>query len=205
MDIQQLLESLNEDQRAVINTAINNEKNIGISKYQTKDKEALKLRGRLKDLGYDSEKYKDFDEFATEIKGTKPKLVEQETTLASLNETLKKLQLDISNEKQAKEEAVTKNNKQLLIGKLEKSFGDKLYGSKFLINDIVNNGDYKIDNDNITFGDTDYEAYVTSILDDNKSNLIATPNAGGNNNVVTNEPIAKSSFLTKVLAEQNKE
>ena len=92
MTLAELLATLPEQHREAVGnhfaSAIETEKQIGISATKSKNNELLSAQGKLESLGYDKDKFETFDSFKDTISKTKQTASDSTITIASLNEKL---------------------------------------------------------------------------------------------------------------------
>ena len=76
MNLEELLGKIESDElKEAIVSIVNEEKQKGISKYSKKDKEVLKYKSALKEVGYDTEKYSDIDAFISDVNLAGPQAI----------------------------------------------------------------------------------------------------------------------------------
>lgn len=177
MDLDSLLESLTEEQVTVITEAISAETEVGKAKYRSKDKEVLKFKTALKEMGYDnsSEKLEEFIE--------KKKAV-AEPVEPSLSDKALKSELDALKADLAKEKADAK--KANLFNKLQAELGDKLIGSKLIIEDAIRNDRFDLDGDTLVYKDGEDVLNASKgfeAIKEENSSAITTNQTGGTGSV----------------------
>lgn len=158
------------------------EKQKGITLYQKKDGELLKLKNSLKETGYDPESGKNFKDYLTELSTKAKASTEAEVTINTLNSKLSDLTekfAEAQNKQRAAEEASVKDS---LKTKLTTLLGDKVYGSKFVIDNLVAKGEVKkIDGKevwNVDGADVDFNTGLDKFLKNN-ADIVKSSQAGG--------------------------
>jgi hypothetical protein len=188
MNLDEMLKKLSslengEELAEAVMTALESEKERGIASTRKKDKDVLKLKATLKDLGYDKETFDDLDSFVENIKKTKDSTVKSELTINTLNDRVNELILDLKKEREAKEAITTKAKVKTLEAELQSTIGDKFFGAKYLIKDLISSGSVDIDEDgNKYFKDGDtlvpWEKGIESLKEKNKDILKVSQSAG---------------------------
>ena len=163
---------------------VGKEKEKGISSYQKKDKEVVKLKGMLKELGYDKDTYDSIDEFKSSIQKAKDKADNSDMTISSLNSKIETLTEQFNKAEEQKTKLAEKNKKSTIYNKLNKSIGDQLYGSEYVIESLINNKKVDMNGENVVFrnGDdvVDFDTGVKKLLDENKDILKVNQKSGNN-------------------------
>jgi len=178
MDLNKLLELLEPEQRDVIKDAIEAEKQRGIAASHKKNVENEKLRSRLKELGYDSEKYESFDAFKKDILSTKEKATESELTLAQLNDKLQDLTEKYNKSIETANKIKQERDGAIIKDKLKNALGN-IYGSEYLIDNILLKNELTlVDNKIQTADGKTFEEYTNEILEANKDNMKSVQTTG---------------------------
>jgi len=149
MTLEEILSKLeSEDLKESIVSLINDEKERGITATRKKDKENLKLKTDLKDLGWDKDEYPTFDEFKESRSDIKKTATDSKLTIATLNDKLNSLTDELVNERvEAKRiKRVSKENK--LSAELTSKISGSFFGAEYLIKTLISDG--KVDLDETT-------------------------------------------------------
>jgi len=161
---------------------VNEEKSKGIALYQKKDGELLKLKASIKEAGYDSSKHETIKDF---VKSLSEKASTSETdklTINTLNEKLSDLENKWTEASRKQQEAETKANKESLKSKLTTVIGDKVYGSKYVIDSLIDKGEVrKIDGRDVWSvdgTDLEFDAGLDKFLKSNSDILKSTKTNG---------------------------
>ena len=176
-----------------IQSLVNEEKQKGITLYQKKDGELLKLKNTIKEAGYDSSQHETLKEYVTSLSKKAATSDEATITINSLNEKISDLTEKFSTSQREQQEAVTMATTESLSSKLTGSLGDKLYGADYVIDSLLRNGDVKKVDDRATWSidgtELDYdqglEKFIKQsgdILKSTKTNGTGTP--GDSSNIV---------------------
>jgi len=195
MNLEEILAKIESDElKEAIVSKINEEKEKGISSYSKKDREVLKYKNALKDLGYDHEKYNDVQEFIESKKSVEQTATDSKLTIATLNDKLNELTATLESEK-AQAEAIKRSAKEnKLTAELTKTIGGEFYGADYLIKSLITDG--KVDLDEATnqvfFKNGDdlipFEKGVEKLKEENRDMLKVTQaggtgDKGGNGNI----------------------
>jgi len=190
MTVEELLKTITGDSAESIKeeivNLINIEKEKGIASYNKKDKEVMKFKNALKEIGYDSTKYDTIESFLSTYKDEQTQREnassEEKITINSLNEKIMNLSNTLEKEAQEKTALKLKSDKEMMTNKLTQAIGEKVYGSKFLIESLILNGTVSMQDDNIVWGSgdsaVDLETGVNSFLENNKD-IVKSPQNGG--------------------------
>ena len=172
MDLEELLSVLPEEYKDTVANLVNAEKQKGISEYKKKDSEVMKYKALVKDLGYDSEQYSNVDEFKQSTKTKLDTAEKSSLTLKMLNEQLTDLKSQLTNEVNSRVEKETKFKHEKIRNVLNQEIGNKLYGSKYLIDNIISSNQLDLNDDSIVSKDgKDLNTFITNILEENKDSL----------------------------------
>jgi len=163
---------------------VNAEKTKGIETYQKKDKEALKLKNAMKELGYDPDVDGDLDNFVTKSKSKKVDVESSKLTIAQMSEKLTTLETQMAQEKLRADTQRQRADREKINSKLTSTIGDKIFGSKYIIESLITNGKVKIVDDNVVFSEGDdiipFDTGINKVLEENKEMLkVAQKNGGG--------------------------
>ena len=164
MELEELLKTLDEEQVSVITKAITKERETGISKYRAKDKEVLKFKNALKEMGYDSTK-QELDNFTRTV-AKKGDSKEGDISTKALETKLSELEASL--EKERNEARTAK-----ITSKLSEGIGGKLINSRLIIKEAIENGSFDLDGDKLVYKDGDnvydadkgFEAIMTTYKD----------------------------------------
>jgi len=190
------------------------EKQKGISLYQKKDGELLKLKSSLKESGYDPEGGKNFKEYLSELSSKAKASSDAEITINSLNSKLSELNEKFIESQAAQRRASEDSIRESLRSKLTQTLGEKVYGSKFVIDTLIAKGDVrKVDDKevwNIDGADVDFSTGLEKFLKNNadivkSSQVTGTGEPGrGNRTVQDNSKLTVDEALldVKSLAKQ---
>lgn len=189
MGIEKIMEQLNKLEFDGKDTLIEEivgvveaEKTKGIESYRRKDQEVLKFKNALKELGYDSEKYADVSEFIGTVKKKDESLTKKELTISELNNKLLDLETKWSAERESAKQIAEKANRNKMLAELTSNIGDKLKGSKYIIESLINNGRVTVVEDRVAFKDgesiVDFNTGIQKVLEENKDLLIVSQKTG---------------------------
>jgi len=156
VDLETVLNSVESDEiKEAIVSLINVEKEKGISAYRDKDREVLTWKSHAKDLGWDSTKYSNVDEWKTAIKNTDKKVSDSTLTIAQLNDKLNSYVKELELERENTRTIQKKSKEHKLQAELTNKIGADFYGSEFMIKNMISEGMADIDNDSIVIRDGD--------------------------------------------------
>lgn len=189
MSIEKIMEQLNKIQfdgkDSIIDEivgAIEAEKQKGIESYRRKDQEVLKYKNTLKELGWDSEKYSDVTDFISNIKKKDEVVSKKDLTISELNNKIVDLESKWTAEREIAKQTAEKANRNKMLAELTTAMGDKLRGSKYIIESLINNGRVTIVEDKVAFKDgdstLDFNSGINKVLDENKDLLIVNQKTG---------------------------
>lgn len=160
-----------EDSEAVLENVLNSieeEKEKGIESKRKADREAKNLRtakinleNALKEVGYNPDEH-DPLEFLSDLKEAKEKVASGDVTnkseLAKVMKQLSDLQKKFEEKDKEANELKDRTRKGTIKDHLAKAIGEKVYGSQFVINNLINDGVVGLnDNDEVVFIDGDDE------------------------------------------------
>jgi len=184
---------------------VEGEKSKGIIEVNRRNKEAESLRKykiAFDNLGYDGTT--ELTDFVQGLKTTTETVALKDTTLADLQNQVKKLSGDFSKtqaelltERQAAGELKIKAKNEKLRGTMVETFRDKVYGHDYLINDLISSGRVDLVEDKPVFIQEDkttmsYEDGVKQLLDSRPDIVKNTQRPGGGaqpNGGVTSGPV----------------
>jgi hypothetical protein len=169
-----------------IQEMIEAEKSRGIEETQKRNRENSKLRPfkqAIELMGFDPDSGTQLDEWLT-TKVKKPVNDDNDTL------SLKSLQKELNRVKQERDQERQLSKKNRLTADLTNVLGDKVYGSKYLINTLINDGSVDVLDNEIVFKQADgthvdFNTGIKSVLESNKD-LIKTKQASGTNSTRTN-------------------
>lgn len=182
MSIEGIMAKLSDSEKKEFNDAIENEKTIGINKYNKKDGETLKLKSNLKALGYDPEKFSTIEAFIDSRKAIDKKVTTGEQTIASLTERLDLNDAERESEKAERKAEQIEATKVAKVAKdakltteLTKGVGDKFFGSDYMIKDLVREEKVDFVDGKVVFKDGEktvaFDDGVKSLMESNKDSL----------------------------------
>lgn len=173
---------------------LNVEKERGVSEVQKRNREAQNLRKYkqlLEEAGYD---VTDEEALREHLKGKKE-------TNQSDNLTLKSIKAELDRVKAERDSERLNAKRKNIQAELTNAIGDKLYGSKYLINSLISEGVVDIVDNEIIFkqGDEhiDFASGVKKILDDHKDMLKTNQTPGSK---TTGSSSNTSKNVTQILA-----
>ncbi len=161
---------------------VNSEKTKGQQAYKKKDKEVLKYKSVIKELGFDNDEG-DVSSFVSGIKDKLTNTDKNKSKYAQMSEKLDDVLGELNKERDASKRLRQSNIKEKITNKLTKSIGDKLYGANYVIESLVTSGKVAMDEDNnIYFKDGDdvvtFDKGVAKVLEDNKDMQKVSQNKG---------------------------
>jgi len=182
---------------------VESEKQKGISSYRSKDQEALKLKNALKSLGYDHEKYTDIEDFI-KSKSEQPTqnrdITKDDVELSKLRRELDGLKSELESERTQTKQLKDKSDKSKITAELMKEIGDKVYGSKWVIESLIANGTVKVVDDEIAFvdGDSvyDFKTGLSNLLEKNPD-ILKVQQKSGAGSTKSNQPQINTEELTR--------
>lgn len=176
---------------AAIAELIQAERQKGIEEVGKRNKEAQNLRKYKKAL--ESAGLTEEDNLEDFIKN-KMKPSKEEESL-----TLKSLKAELDRVKQERDAERLSSKKKSIQSELTNALGDKLYGSKYLINNLINDGTFDVIDGEMVYKNGDehlsFNDGVTKVLNDNKDMLKTNMNGGAG----SKKPDAKLSSLDNIL------
>ena len=176
---------------AAIAELIQAERQRGIEEVGKRNKEAQNLRKYKKAL--ESAGLTEEDNLEDFIKN-KMKPSKEEESL-----TLKSLKAELDRVKQERDAERLSSKKKSIQSELTNALGDKLYGSKYLINNLINDGTFDVIDGEMVYKNGDehlsFNDGVTKVLNDNKDMLKTNMNGGAG----SKKPDAKLSSLDNIL------
>ena len=185
-ELKKMLEADGADKNAIMESVIelvNAEKTKGIESYRKKDQESLKLKNAFKDLGYNSDEDGDLENFVNKSKSKKTEVESSKLTIAQLSEKLTDLESKISQEKLRADTMRQRADKEKINSKLTATIGEKIFGSKYIIESLINNSKVKIIDDNVVFSEGDeiisFDTGIAKVLEENKDMLKIAQKSGG--------------------------
>jgi len=184
MTLEEILAQIESDElKEAIVGKINEETEKGKSLYSKKDREVLKFKTALKELGYDHEKYADVSEFIDTKKEVESKVNDSKLTIATLNDKLNDLTSKLEQERAEADRAkrVSKENK--ITAELTNKIGGEFFGASYLIKTLISDGKVDIDENNQLFfreGEDviPFEKGLDQLKQENKDMLRVTQQGG---------------------------
>ena len=198
MDFKEMMESLEDDQKETILSAIEAERQKGIKSKKQADAEAIKAKEKLKDLGWNSEEYDTFDAFKETITKKVKTANDSELSLATLNEKITTLTNNLADANEATTAKTKKLADKAITKRLSTEIGDKLYAADLIIKDSVDRFKYDEDTDSVLPVDGTMEEAVQGILDANKPNLKMNQQPGDETNPKKTQPKGEKDFVDKL-------
>ena len=177
MTLEEILELIPEEQRTTAEETITGlveaEKDKGISSYRSKNQEAVKLKNIIKELGYNADDYENLEDFKLKTKEKLDESNKSKTELEKLQDQFSNLKSEYETERQKRLEKELENKNNKIKSTLNEKLGNKLYGAKYLINDLVNNGTFELDESGkvISKDGLPFDAKIEKILEENKDDL----------------------------------
>jgi hypothetical protein len=167
---------------------INQEKQKGIDEVSKRNKEAQSLRKYKKAL--EAAGLSDDDDLEDFLKGK---------TKTDDSLSLKSLKAELDRVKQERDNERLSSKKKTLQAELTNAIGDKLYGSKYLINSLVSEGVVDMVDGEIVFkyGDehVNFNDGIKRVLDDNKDALKTNITGGSKTTKFDSKPSNIDSIL----------
>lgn len=198
-------EAEKEDIISAIESLLTAETEKGKSLYKKKDSEALKLKNAMKELGYDPETDGDLETFIAKSKSKRGDVESSKLTIAQLSEKLTEVQNEIATERSRANEHKAKAEREAMNSKLTSTIGDKIFGSKYVIESLINNKRVKIVDDNVVFANGEdiipFDAGIKKVLEENKDMLKVSQNNGSNTFKTAGEPISDKDYASMSSAE----
>jgi len=162
-----------EELITAFNESIDKLSEASIETYRSKNKEAVKYKEIIKSLGYNADDYDSLEDFKAKTKEMLDESNNSKTELEKLQDQFNNLKSEYESERQKRleKELEAKNNK--IKSTLNEKLGNKLYGAKYLINDLVNNGAFELDESGkvISKDGLPFDAKIEKILEENKDDL----------------------------------
>ncbi len=161
---------------------VEDEKQKGIDSYRKKDSEVMKYKNTLKELGWDSEKYADVQDFVSNVKKKDESVSKKDLTISELNARLMDFESKYNQERENAKAIQTKSNRNKMIAELTSTIGDKLQGSKYIIDSLISNDRVGVIDDKVVFKNGEelipFDMGITKILEENKDLLKVTQKNG---------------------------
>jgi len=162
--------------------SINEQIEIGKNHYKNKDSEKLALKAKFKELGYDPDIHGSLDDFINKQKQNRDASNTDKLTISQLSEKVTAFESSLNAEKLRTETLQKDNAKEKITTKLTKSIGAKIYGSEYLIKDLINEGKVDVVDNSVVFKDGDtittFDTGVKNLLEAHKENLKVDQNPG---------------------------
>lgn len=176
MTLEEVLNLIDEDKReeaaTVINSMIEAEKEKGITTYRKKNKESIKYKNIIRDLGYNPDDYSSYDEFKETVLDKMNKAETSMTEIEKLNQKIATLTEAYEEERKIRTQKEQESQKIKIQNKLKEALSPKLYGADYLIENLLNKGEFVIEDDNIVSKDgLPFDAKIEKIIESNKDNL----------------------------------
>lgn len=207
--ISEILDFIPEEKKSEVesffNSEIEKEKQHGISTYSKKDKEVLKYKNVLKDLGYDNEKYDNVDTFKESLKETVGNVEQSNITLSELNTKFENLNTIYQQEVSTRMDKEKELETSAIRTELNTAIKGKLYGDEAIIENVILKNELSMVEGKILDKDgNDFDTFAKTLLEVNKDSLRATQKAGLDNKVKKNSiPPSEDSFVNKLKQRMN--
>ena len=161
---------------------INAEKQKGITEYQKKDGELLKLKNFIKESGFDSDRHGTLKEYIKSISTKAANSDNDKVTINSLTEKLNELTETFATSQRVQKEATEKANTESLRSVLTSELGSKVFGAGFIIDNLLRKGDVKKVDGKDIFSvdgvDLDLKTGINKFLENNRDIVRSTPTDG---------------------------
>lgn len=183
MTLEELLSKVSDETlKEQIADFVAEQKDYSVSQYRKKDKEVLDMKIKLK-TKFGIEDLNDLDDIVDKYTKNSEESTKSKLTINSLNERVEELINSLNNEREAKIQIEKKAKTKTLEAELTSHIGDKFYGSKYLIKDLINDGAFDIDTDGSLFyksGDTvlPFDKGIEAIKEKNKDMLRISQTVG---------------------------
>ena len=187
-----IAEDKQEEVKTFVSGLVESEKTKGIDSYNKKDKEVLKYKTLIKDLGYDNEQFESVDAFKESFKETKNVAEQSSITIEQLNEKFETLNTAYTGEVSKRQSQEKEINDTTIRSALDKEIGTKIYGANAIIENVLLKGSLAIiDNKIVDREGNDFATFTNSLLDLYKDDLKSEQKKGFDNKVKKN-PIPAS-------------
>jgi hypothetical protein len=209
-NIEELEALIPEDKRDEVKTFVSglveSEKTKGIDSYNKKDKEVLKYKTLVKELGYDNEQFESVDAFKESFKETKNVAEQSSITIEQLNEKFETLNTAYTGEVSKRQSKEKELNDTTIRSALDKEIGSKVYGANAIIENVLLKGSLAIiDNKIVDKDGNSFESFTTTILDQYKDDLKSEQKPGFDNKVKKNPiPASKDTNLVEAARKRMK-
>lgn len=176
MTLEEILAKIEDEtvKDAVVST-IKAETELGKSATAKKDKENLKLKAKLKETGWDSEKFDTWEKFIESNKAVVEKGNTAELTISQLSDKVTDLSEKLLKSEKETEKAAKSAKENKLKAKLTDAIGDKFYGAEYLIKDLITTGRVDVVDGKAVFKDgesaVDFDKGIANLKEENKSML----------------------------------
>ena len=196
-----------DDIKEAIVGLIDNEREVGISKYNSKDKEVLKYKNAMKSLGFDKDKYETIDDFIESKQDVEKKVTKSNLTIAELNDRLNTITDELNAERENVQAKAKESRDNKLTAELTQAIGGKYIGSEYMIRDLIREGQVDINDNKVVFknGD-DLIPFETGLkqLEEQNADMLKTSLKGGTGDVGGKTPKQKdTSFVDKMKMYSN--
>lgn len=161
---------------------VNAEKEKGVSSYKKKDQETLKLKNAIKELGFNPDEDGDIDNFIQKQKSKKTETESVKLSNAQLAEKLANIEEQMNAERSRAANMQKKAEREKINSKLTSTIGEKIFGSKYVIESLINNGKVKVIDDDVVFVNGDdvvpFDTGIRNVLEENKDMLKLSQKSG---------------------------
>jgi hypothetical protein len=169
-------DELKADLLKVYQEGVEAEKQTGISKYNKKDSELLKLKGAVKETGYDPEKHGTLKEYTESLKAVIDEGQKSSLELQSLRGELDKLKGDLERKDSEALDATKFAELTSLIGK-------KYKRSELIIDKLMRDPNLEIEGKKLYYKDgedtVEFSAYDKTKLESEYDDLLIVKQQGG--------------------------
>lgn len=184
---------------------VNSEKEKGVSSYKKKDQETLKLKNAIKELGFNPDEDGDLDTFIQKQKSKKTETESVKLSNAQLAEKLASIEEQMNAEKARASALQKKAEREKINSRLTSTIGEKIFGSKYIIESLINNGKVKVVDDDVVFVNGDdvipFDTGVKNVLEENKEMLKVSQKNGSQSVKSDGTPASELDFKNMTPAE----
>lgn len=152
------------------------------SNYDKKQTQIKSYEQILGELGYDPEKYENKQDFTATVKNQQKELELTKTEKETLRERIARLEALEKDRVDELTKTKAQNDRNTVANKLTEALGNKLQASKYIINDLINNGSVKVVDGEVMFVNGEevilFDKGVEQVLEANKDLILTTQIAG---------------------------
>lgn len=150
--------------------------------YDKKQSQIKTYEQILGELGYDPEKYENKQDFTTSVKNQQKELEMTKSEKETLRERIARLEALEKDRVDELTKTKAQNDRNTVANKLTEALGNKLQASKYIINDLINNGSVKVVDGEVMFVNGEevilFDKGVEQVLEANKDLILTTQIAG---------------------------